>query len=53
MVAVQEDGVKGKLDGKLDEVHFTRLHHRDPETYPNLQDLVDLPELNNAEIHQK
>jgi myosin heavy subunit len=35
------------------EVHLTRLLKRDPQTYPGLHDLVDLPVLNDAELHQK
>jgi myosin heavy subunit len=35
------------------EVHITRVMMRDPQTYPDLHDLVDLPVLNDAELHQK
>ena len=35
------------------EMHITRVYKRDPEKYPNLYDLVDMPVLNDAELHQK
>jgi hypothetical protein len=33
------------------EVHLTRVMSRDPKSYPELTDLVDLPLLNDAELH--
>ena len=35
------------------EVHLTRVMKRDPNKYPALNDLVDLPILNDAELHEK
>lgn len=43
---------KGDYAGPT-EVHITRLGLRDPNTYPELVDLVDLPVLNDGELHQK
>lgn len=34
-------------------VHITRVMQRDPTKHPNLFDLVDLPILNDAELHAK
>lgn len=35
------------------DVHVTRIMRRDPNKYPGLSDLVDLPVLNDAELHDK
>jgi myosin-5 len=35
------------------DVHVTRIMRRDPNKYPALSDLVDLPILNDAELHEK
>lgn len=43
---------QGTWDGPT-EVHLTRVMSRDPKSYPELTDLVDLPLLNDAELHQK
>lgn len=43
---------KTGYDG-VTEVNITRISSRDPQKYPQLTDLVDLPTLNDAELHQK
>jgi myosin-5 len=35
------------------DVHMSRIMKRDPNVYPELTDLVDMPILNDAELHQK
>ena len=41
-----------KSDGP-DTIHLTRIMQRDPKQYSRLTDLVDLPILNDAELHEK
>ena len=43
---------EGNFAGPTD-VHLTRIMMRDPQLYPELNDLVDLPVLNDAELHEK
>jgi myosin heavy subunit len=48
VVAYEDEDFQGPCD-----VHITRVFLRDPNLYPDLNDLVDLPILNDAELHQK
>lgn len=49
---VTVDYVDKELLARTD-VHVTRIMRRDPNKYPALSDLVDLPILNDSELHDK